>query len=377
MPSVEKVEFLTGRGYNARNWRNMGVEDIGPGVLGRDDFRVTFNAGLTVNVSPGVGYVRGKAKADQGMYRCYQSVVGGSMPVVLPAASANPRIDQIVLQVKDSAETPGGGNDAVVDVIQGTATAGTTLDSRAGAVDLTTIQNPNIIPLADVIINANNNPALSNASIRDRRPFCMHGSHPPIFTDVDIVSFQPPSNLHSGRVGINGNDHPSKQSACLMYLPRRIAATRVRFRYQQGATAVGTGQTFIIAIADASGRLIARTGATAFGGGSASQAFTPNPLFSPAMPAGFVFEPGLYWVIFGISAIGASSSAGFIGVSCDNIATSGYIANNPNMFARASANPGVTLPASGTILGFTDVVTDPYTGGNQGPVPVPIIALST
>jgi len=310
------------------------------------------------------------------MYRVYQSTVGGSIPVTLSAAAANPRVDQIVVQIKDSAETPGGGNDGVIDVIAGTPTAGTTLDSRAGAADLTTIQNPNVIVLADVLINANNSPALSNANIRDRRPFTMYGTHPPVFNDIDQVTFQAPPDMHAGRVLATATDHASRQSACLMYLSRRIAATRIRFKYQQGATVVATGANMQVAICDASTRLIGRTGNIAFGGGSPNQGFIVNAPFTPALPTGYVFEPGLYWVWFGLGAITAGSSFGYIGVTADNSASPGFIAMSPNTFIRGTGTPGITFPASNTLLGLVDSFTDGFLAGNVNLLPVPIITLA-
>lgn len=380
MPTVERVDFLSGVAYNPIDFRSPGTEDIGPGVYDRDSYRVTFNAGLTVRAAPGIAYVRGLSDKDQGMYRCYQSAAGGAMSVTLDAAptGANPRIDQIVLQVRDSVYDAAGGLDAQVIKITGAESPGATLDNRLGAVDLTTISGPSVILLADVLVSPNNTPALSNTTIRDRRQYGTEGHFPQLntgaaATDQKAIVPRFADGLLLRRFNLLGSDYAQLQSAALIFLPKRIAATKFRWKYQQDPTnQVGTGQSYALAICDASTRLIAQTGAVAFGGvGGAVR--NEVPAFNPAVPAGYIFEIGYYWIWFGVTNYGATTSFNFVGAGFRMDNNKGESVHSPNCYLHTTGTPGVTFPANKTLLGFQDAYTDTSTG--QHPLPVPQVVL--
>ena len=152
--------------YTARAFRRLADYAIGEGVVDYSAYRVTFSAGLTVNVAAGVAFMRGNSNSDQGLYRCTNLSTRGV--TLANADPTNPRIDQIVLQVQDASEDTGAGNQGFVTVITGTPTAGATLDNRSNAGPLT-VASPTLIVLADILVSANNSPALSNTNIRDRR----------------------------------------------------------------------------------------------------------------------------------------------------------------------------------------------------------------
>jgi hypothetical protein len=343
-------------------------------VFAATDFLVTFGSGLTVNVSPGTAYIRGNSTADQGVYRVNNY---SSRAVTLAAADAtNPRIDQIVLQIRDAAEDSGANNDAQVVAITGQPSNGATLDNRNGATSLA-VSQPTLILLADVLVNANNSPAMSATSIRARRPLAMRNAVPTVIQSVtarDMVAFECPMlPLVASRW--NGSFHAGKQGVYAMYLPRRIAATTVRFRYvQDTTTAIGTGQNWTIAIFDISGRMIAQTGATAFAG-AANGAVQVAKAFSPSVPAGYVFEAGWYYVGIGLSSgIAAGANVWFPGYNVDSVNFSqGYTVSQPGVAFKPTGSPGTVWDASNTILPFTDVYQDP---NNSVSPPLPVIALS-
>ena len=328
--------------------------------------------------SPGLmeAWVRGSTIAAQGLYKVTNvdwtvptaSTYGAQLTVTVAAnTSGNPRLDIVVMEIADS-QHAGSSNLAQIRVVTGTADAGATLDTRTGAAAVPA----SAILLADVIV-ANGAASIVTANIRDRRAFPLLGTVPPLLTDVDMVSFVP----HAGAIVLPGADYGTvtsaahvlyglSQVACLMYLPRRIVgATRVRWRYLQGATAnAGNG---IIAIYDASGTFVAATAATAFAG-----AANVRTEASWALTAALTAEAGAYYVFFGFGTATASSTMFFNGVvtASFNSISIGPLARNLQFYL---ATGGTTLPAAGNILGMAD------TAGNTsalGSPSVPIIALS-
>lgn len=134
------------------------------------DFVVTNAAtGLRVDIAAGAAWVKGDSGTPaMGISQGLFSVVNDAAvtnAVTLPAAHAtNPRLDQIVLKVRDSADLGSGADDAIFDYVQGTATAGATLLNRTGAAAL-----PNdCLLLADVLVPATAT-NLTATNVRDRR----------------------------------------------------------------------------------------------------------------------------------------------------------------------------------------------------------------
>lgn len=125
--------------------------------------------GLRVDIAAGAAWVKGDSGTpgmgiSQGLYSVVNDAAVANA-VTLPAAHAsNPRLDAIVLKVRDSSDLGSGADDAIFDYVQGTATAGATLLNRNGAAAI-----PNdCLHLADVLVPATAT-NLTAANVRDRR----------------------------------------------------------------------------------------------------------------------------------------------------------------------------------------------------------------
>jgi hypothetical protein len=327
----------------------------GEGVSTYGSFRVSqrgagVNMSVDVNMDDGA-YVRGDAVALQGLY--YVSPHSATINEVVTAADAtNPRIDQVVLELKDNAHDASGANLVQTRVVAGTATVGATLDNRTGAAALPS----SALLLADVLVGATVT-SISNANIRDRRAF-VAGTVPPVLTAVDQVSLSSPA-----REGTLDSSAPIdlSQTAALVYVPRRIAAaTRIRWHYFQGATAL-TGN-YVLGIYDATGRKIVDTGSVAFTGGIGSSNARSETITATT------FEPGAYYALLGADTTNAGTIGyvGWGGILGTTITKAADHAPNVTLY---SLTGGVTAPT--TLLSFTD-----YLGFTSGLHPVPRITLS-
>ena len=141
------------------------------GVANYQTDMVVTNAatGLRVDIAAGAAWVKGDSGTpgmgiSQGLFSVVNDAAVANA-VTLPAAHAsNPRLDAIVLKVRDSSDLGSGADDAIFDYVQGTATAGATLLNRTGAAAI-----PNdCLHLADVLVPATAT-NLTAANIRDRR----------------------------------------------------------------------------------------------------------------------------------------------------------------------------------------------------------------
>lgn len=348
-------------------------EPIGPGVQDIGSFKVVQRAaGLDRSVDVGAAgilnkaYVRGSTVTDQGLYRV--DSIGLVNLDIAAADPTNPRIDQIYLCVEDQ-QHAGANNQATARVVTGTATGGATLDNRTG-VGAAPAGMSSIL-LADILMPA----AAANvptANIRDRRLVGNIGSVPWLGstgTQVDMVAFEP----HFGHVvsgvgnasgaALSAGIHDNLQSAAAFWLPRRITAARIRFGYQQGATA--NAGNYALWVADASGRIVAATVPTAFAGGANVTTAASVAFISP-----FTFEEGWYYVGIGIGAMTAVSSVVYPQVFMSAVNAQGRAVPYPNIGFRAAAG-GTTVPT--TILAFGDIST---IAGAQLNVSVPLCALS-
>jgi hypothetical protein len=161
-------------GYGAE-WLRYTAEVSGlqEGVLGASDLKVTAAAagGMRVDVAAGSAFVKGDSGSpgtgvSQGLFL---AVNDASIPnaVTLPASNgSNPRVDQIVLRVRDTSDLGTGGDDLALLYLSGAATAGATLDNRNGAAALPADH----VRLADVLVPASST-VVSVNNIRDRRPW--------------------------------------------------------------------------------------------------------------------------------------------------------------------------------------------------------------
>lgn len=167
--AVEIPRFLQTKAYSALQLRRaLAGMPIQAGVIDALDLDVTQRAAgganMSVDVAAGSAWVKGTFTARQGMYHVYNDAVANL--TIAANASGNPRIDQIVARVYDSIDGGNAQDTGTIEVVQGTATAGATLDNRSGAAALPGTS----IRLADVLV-ANGAASITNANIRDRRPW--------------------------------------------------------------------------------------------------------------------------------------------------------------------------------------------------------------
>lgn len=163
-------EFLPVDAYTfARLRRVFEAAAIQEGVYGAGDLKVTQRAAgadKSVDVAAGRAWVRGDDTARQGSYHCENDGVVNL--AIADNTSGNPRIDQVILHVYDSSVIGGGTNAAVLEVLQGTPTAGATVDNRLGAAALPATA----IRLADIPV-ASGFASITSAIIQDRRPWAL------------------------------------------------------------------------------------------------------------------------------------------------------------------------------------------------------------
>lgn len=124
---------------------------------------------MSVDIAASTGSgaaVQGDSVTAQGLY--YVAPHSAVINEAISAADAtNPRLDQVILEVKDDTHDAGGLNIARTRVVAGTPTGGATLDNRSGAAALPSTA----IRLADVLVAASDT-SITNSEIRDRRPWC-------------------------------------------------------------------------------------------------------------------------------------------------------------------------------------------------------------
>lgn len=348
--------------YNAKDFRKPWSDILGQGVTDYDSFRIRQRAaganmsvdGMTASVQ-NRAYVRNTTSTDGGAYRVDFNNASQLNVDIAASDPSNPRIDQVFLCIEDSQDT-GSNNKATLRVVTGTATGGATLDNRTGVGSAPAGMSSML--LADVLVAAAG-ASIANAAIRDRRPFSVRGAGPSPFTALDQVTFIPDA-CPQPSIGIQSTaNFDAQQGAALMYLPRRIAgATKIRFRYAQGATA--NAANFNIGIADASLRVLVSSGATAYTGATGTSQ-------SPSLTiTATTFDAGYYWVVLGNAAGTASATVTACGISGLLNTISG-----PNQYVF-SASGGTTMPT--TIAAFSDQYG--VTGTAAQRVGVPIITLS-
>lgn len=307
----------------------MVLDGSGPGigVLGLPDMKVTSGAGFSSVIAPGHARIRADqagAGTDSGMQ---EILVEASEPVTHSNPDAtNPRIDAVYARLQD-ASLSGATNLASVGIATGTPTGGTTTLTRNGAAALPL----GCVLLADVLV-PNGVGSSASFSYLDRRQFASYATVPPVRFQVDQAALVYPWNLTNESLAFAAS---SSQGSAMAYLSRKITATRIRWMYRQGSTAM-TGN-YNIGIYDSSGRKIVETGAIALTG--AANSFQPRsePISST------IFEPGVYYVVFGWSTL-ASGSVDFGGIMLVAVATliGGF---GPNVVGVTRLN-GTTLQTS-------------------------------
>lgn len=181
-------EFLQVRTYTALRDR-LALEhggQIQPGVWASGDFKATqrgAGANMSVDVAAGFALVPANDVGNKGLYHVEND---GVVNVAIGASHATlPRIDQIILRVNDSTHGGDAGDTPTLTTLAGTATSGATLDNRTGAAALPT----GALRLADVLVGAGVT-SITNANIRDRRPWARGAYYRNAITSGDIALTQ-------------------------------------------------------------------------------------------------------------------------------------------------------------------------------------------
>lgn len=333
--------------WNAWSLRHEHNVPAGEGVDGYESFRVMqrqAGANMTVDVGSSTAglmtaWVRGDTRGGQGIYEVDNidrtaptaSTYKAQLNVdVATNGVANPRLDQVVLEVLDAQHT-GASSTAQIRVVQGTATGGATLDNRTGAASLPS----SAILLADILVPASESTSIDTADIRDRRQLPLQFM-PYLNTNVNGVTFDYPNLRLADNCSWAHGTHDTFQTAVAVWLPRRIvAATRIRWKYTQGATA-NTGN-YNIGIYDATGRQIVTTGATAFTGAANSVQVRSETITSTD------FDAGWYYAVIGIDTATASGTSVFLGTNPSLVAASAVNIGSPGM-SFSNTSGGTTLP---------------------------------
>lgn len=142
--------------------------DVQEGVVDANDLKVV-QRGAGANMSVDVGAGRCFVQADTGTRNgLYHEVNDATVNVAIGASHASfPRVDQIVIEVRDTSDMGSAADDAIFRVIAGTATSGATLDNAYTTGGAAALPN-NCIRLADVLVPAASTSVIT-ANIRDRR----------------------------------------------------------------------------------------------------------------------------------------------------------------------------------------------------------------
>lgn len=155
-------------------WFRYQVEAGAPiqeGVMTSAAMAVTAAAGggMRVDIAAGSALVKGDTGSpvtglSHGLYLVANDASVANAVTLTGSHATLPRLDQIVLRVRDSTDLASGADDALFEVLTGTATSGATLDNRNGAAALTNDR----LRLADVLVPAASS-AVTAGNVRDRR----------------------------------------------------------------------------------------------------------------------------------------------------------------------------------------------------------------
>lgn len=346
------------RALEARVASFAAAEAMSPGTGGYEHFRVKQQGVGAMAVDVGLAGTAMQAwvrSAGGGTYRYEYN--GTQLSLVIGTADgSNPRVDRVVMTAPSSV-------DSIVPqvlVLPGTPTSGATTDNLTGAQSVPA----GYLLLADIVVGQGVS-TIVTANIRDRRrnggQMGTSGIVVPIVAR-DEVTFVPSPALPTLSQTLTPTTHDNMQGAYKATLSRRIlGATRIRFRFAQGATPATSN--FMVGVADASGRLIIASASTAFSGIASAL------VEGAATIAATDFEAGDYFPWMGVAALTASSAISFFGVQGSISIT----APGPSQRGAKyhSATGGVTAPT--TFLAYTDVAAAVAAAAM---LPMPIMSLS-
>lgn len=129
----EQPAFLTNLCYTFGDWRRLTSGLVcEEGVAERGDLKIsTGGIALDMQFAAGQAFVLGDVTVSQGTYMVQQPASGGLIDGIA-ADPTNPRIDTVVVTVRDS-DYGGADNDSIIQVIPGTPTPGANLTNLSGA----------------------------------------------------------------------------------------------------------------------------------------------------------------------------------------------------------------------------------------------------
>lgn len=196
--------------YSAKDVRRHITRLQNEGIVDSGDFAVSeraAGANMSVDVAAGEAYVQGDTNADEAQYYCRET---GTLNATFTASDAtNPRIDRVVLEVKNDSEDSSGLNKARIRVIDGTPTGGATLTNLSGAASVPS----SCLLLANVLVGAGVT-TITTANIQDRRvrsvqfPFkhyaSLYTATQETITGTSYALATTPDILRDVRVGENG-----------------------------------------------------------------------------------------------------------------------------------------------------------------------------
>jgi microcystin-dependent protein len=161
-------------GYGATDLRRYLGLGMNEGVFAVGDLKVTQRAagpGMAVDVAAGDVLVEGDFVTRQGLYhQPVEAALTGGTEITIPAAHGTlARLDQVILEIKDTQFDGSGLNRGQVRLLQGSASAGANRSNRLGAAALPS----SAILLADVEV-APLAGSIANANIADKRPLAIH-----------------------------------------------------------------------------------------------------------------------------------------------------------------------------------------------------------
>lgn len=356
-------------GLEARVGNYIGaVPLMGSGVVNAQDFLVKQHGAGDMTVDVGVASTLMAANIALDLLGSIEryEYSGLQMNQAIGAADpTNPRIDRVVL-------VPSTNVDSQIPstaVIAGIPTAGATLDNLNGAQAVAAGK----LLLADVLVPAAGVSILT-AQIQDRRglasPDVASNAGGVILSGLEMVSLIPHTLAQTSQGGGTqiSTTSGTNQYGYLAYLPKRIrAANRLRWRYQQGPTAL-TGN-YNIGIYEPGGRLIVSTGVQAFAGAAVSYQARAEVLTA------LDYEAGAYLVYIGTAGLSGTGNIYFNGIQM-GLGSGGPAAGMINVpgigFANGSAL-GTALPTRLNVAGG-DIINQGTAFALGG---VPLVTLAT
>lgn len=188
-------------GYGAADVRRYAGLGLREGVFVADDMAVRQRSGgpgMAVDVLPGDCLVQGDSITRQGMYHCVlESRMTGATELTVPVADGSlPRVDSVILEVKDHQHDGSNLNVARLRYLQGSASAGANRENRLGA----PILPITAVWLADVEVAANQ-ASVSDANIVSRRKLAATKATP---GDVKFVMASDVNRKELGWIPVDG-----------------------------------------------------------------------------------------------------------------------------------------------------------------------------